>query len=95
MSGRASFRVNRRAIEHHLATDPGARAHLRRAARAVADRANQLAPGDQAGNYRSTDDTVEATDPFWHLVEFGSVNNQAAAPMRRAAMSVLPKYTPE
>lgn len=28
--------------------------------------------------------TVYSTDPFWHLIEFGSVNNPAYAPMRRA-----------
>lgn len=32
-------------------------------------------------------DTVRilSTDPFWHLIEWGSVNNPAYAPLRRGA----------
>lgn len=31
--------------------------------------------------------TIVSRDPFWHLIEFGSVNNRAYAPMRSGVLS--------
>lgn len=30
---------------------------------------------------------LRSTDPFWHLIEFGSANNPAYAPLRRAVQA--------
>ena len=71
--------------------DSGAKAKAMRArvARDVAAKANANAPGAHQGTYEARDGEVWATSPWWHLVEYGSVNNVAAAPMRRAAEALL------
>lgn len=69
-------------------------------AKAAARSAGQIAPegGPAKGvaeSYRSTPPhptptgiaaTVYSTDPFAHLVEFGSIHNPPYAPLRRAVM---------
>ena len=42
--------------------------------------------GDQVRVDRDGDTVrILSTDPFWHLIEWGSVNNPAYAPLRRGA----------
>ena len=43
--------------------------------------------GVVARRIRATGFTVGIHDPFGHLVEFGSVNNPAYAPLRRGALA--------
>lgn len=84
------FRPNSRA-RAQLERDPAYRQLRRHAARAAAGAARAIAPVGRTGDYQdSIDDreygdevVVESTDPFAHLVEFGSVNNPAYAPLRR------------
>lgn len=38
-------------------------------------------------NLRATGNRVEARDPFWHLIEYGSANNPAYAPLRRGVIA--------
>lgn len=63
--------------------------HLR--ARELATAVRAVAP-DETGYYRRRirviGNSVVATDPFGHLVEFGSVNNPAYAPLRRGTLAV-------
>lgn len=54
----------------------------------LADKTRDATPhgrGDAKRSISSEDNRVISTDPFWHLIEFGSRNNPAYAPMRRAA----------
>ena len=37
---------------------------------------------------------AESTDPFGHLVESGSINNQPYSPLRRAASDVAERFEP-
>lgn len=73
---------------------------VREGAVELAEGAAELAPDGGPGKgvretYRATQADVEpdrivatayTTDPFGHLVEFGSINNPAYAPLRRAAL---------
>lgn len=82
-----------------LLDDPRAARFVAGGAREFASTAATLAPDGGPGrgvreSYRSTkarreDEavvaTVYSTDPFAHLVEWGSVNNPAYGPLRRAA----------
>ena len=43
--------------------------------------------GYYARHIRVIDHSVVSTDPFGHLVEFGSVNNIAYAPLRRGVLA--------
>jgi hypothetical protein len=86
------FRRNPRAIAE-LRLDPKYRLLRRAAARAAAEAARQVAPVGATGAYQRSirvgeeGDVVAVTssDAFAHLVEFGSVNNPAYAPLRRGA----------
>lgn len=86
------FKRNRAATEQ-LQRDPAYRRLLRDTAGRVVRHAIMIAPdGGPHRGYRETlrvgeqDGTVtaESTDPFAHIVEFGSINNPAYAPLRRA-----------
>jgi hypothetical protein len=59
-------------------------------ARTVAAAVRTVAP-EETGYYRRRirviGNSVVSTDPFGHLVEFGSVNNPAYAPLRRGTLA--------
>lgn len=74
-----------------------------RAADAAADEARRIAPHGRGRGRRFTDSigttsarrtargavgAVTTSDPFWHLVEFGSVNNPPYRPLTRAVKNV-------
>lgn len=67
----------------------------REAAELVVKAAERAAP-ERSGNYRRSlrvavdglQVRAETTDPFGHLVEFGSVNNPPYSPLRRGAAEV-------
>lgn len=77
-------------------------AHLTTVARAYKDEVERIAPqghgsthfGDTIEIGEATDDhgesmvTVETSDPFWHLIEFGSANNPPYRPFTAAAENV-------
>lgn len=86
-----SFRPNRRAVAE-LKADPRYKRTLTQAASESARMARALAPdGGPHLGYRETVRSgerdgkvvVESTDPFAHIVEWGSRNNPAYAPLRR------------
>lgn len=43
--------------------------------------------GYYEGHIAADGATVVASDPFWHLVEFGSINNPPYAPLRRGVVA--------
>jgi len=43
---------------------------------------------------RARGSRVYAEDPFWHLVEFGSVNSVAYAPLRRGVVAAGLRFDP-
>jgi len=55
-------------------------------AQVVADNAKELAPGNEGSYIEAEDNEVIFDNPrhAWHIVEFGSVNNEAYSPLRRA-----------
>lgn len=71
-----------------LATSPALQAAMAAAAREIAAQARRVAPVGDTGHYKRSLKTkgpiAYTDDPFGHLVEFGSVNNPAYAPLRRA-----------
>lgn len=83
-------------IAEVLASRPAKR-HVEAAAKAVARAAGELAPrrtGRLAGSYRATKAEVTPDGvaahaytamPYGHLVEWGSVNQDPKAPLRRGA----------
>lgn len=92
----ARVRVRAAGIDELLDT-PAAKALVTGGAKQVAESASELAPVDTGYYKRSLrssravrePDRLVATaytvDPFGHLVEWGSVNNPAHAPLRRGA----------
>lgn len=100
-------RINRQALNQSL-RQPACQQALDETVRALQDKAEQLSPvgkGKRGGYFarrfswrrypRSR--RLRNTDPFAHLVEFGSANNPIYAPLRRAARALgLPfKETPK
>jgi hypothetical protein len=73
-------------FELELERDPRMVAHIRSSTTTVAVAVRAAAPR-KTGRYRKSvkprDNRVVAEDPFWHLVEYGSVNNPPYAPLRR------------
>jgi hypothetical protein len=71
-----------------LAAAPAVQAAMAAAAREISRQAAQLAPVGDTGRYKRSlkakGPVAYSDDPFAHLVEFGSVNNPAYAPLRRA-----------
>ena len=53
------------------------------AVKAAAERNTPRGTGRTADSYVVEGNVVGNTDPFFHLTEFGSVNNPAYAPLRR------------
>jgi hypothetical protein len=80
------FRPNPRFI-NDLKKEPGVKADLAAAAKTVAGIARGItphAPGSITTDTGGDTVTVGSDDPFFHLVEWGSVNNPPYAPIRRA-----------
>lgn len=92
-------KVSERALRTHLRTTAEPQAALDRGVAMLKDRAEQYAP-DKTGYFRRRFRTrkfplsrrLYNTDWFGHLVEFGSINNPAYSPMRRAARSLGFKF---
>ena len=59
-------------------------------ARILANKASELAPGSTGKYIFAKRGAVYFLHPtgVWHLIEYGSINNQAYAPMRRAMGAV-------
>jgi hypothetical protein len=78
-------------LEKQLAATPQARKAIHDAAKPALAAAEHATPvGATGAAQRSLTLVIDAdgvrlqsTDPFWHLIEFGSRNNPAYAPMRR------------
>lgn len=86
-------------LEQQLRAAPKFRGAMREVARIVAENVREAAPVGDSGDYAKSIRTldarssnvrnaggiarVESTDPFAHLVEFGSAKNPAYAPLRR------------
>ena len=85
------FQLDRR-LEAELSRSPALRTFLLEEAERVKKLAEAEAP-DHTGFYKSRfavdadadGVTIGNTDPFAHLVEWGSIHNPAYAPLRRAA----------
>jgi hypothetical protein len=79
--------VRDRAFERELQAEPEFKAFMDNATVSVADMARDLAP-EHTGYYkrriRAIGRRVRTLDPFDFLIEFGSKNNPAYAPLRRA-----------
>lgn len=60
---------------------------LEATARVAAEKVRHATPHGATGaakrSIRADGDRIISTDPFWHLIEFGSINNPAYAPFRR------------
>lgn len=59
---------------------------------AIKENAELVAPEGRSGQYHDSlevddDGSVGTTDPFGHLVEWGSVNNPIYAPIRRGVQA--------
>lgn len=81
------FRRNTR-FERDVRRSPRFQAVRRAAARAIKQNAEAIAPhgsGTYADSIEADDSRVWTTDPAGHIVEFGSINNPAYAPLRRGA----------
>lgn len=92
---------------HELLTGPGAAKHLTDTAKALADEAERLTPVGSSNRHAaetltSTGAEIEngelvaragSTYPFWHLIEFGSVNNPPYRPLTRAAENLGLDFT--
>lgn len=70
-----------------LQADPRYQAFRHEAALAVAASVRIVAPRGRTGDYARSivvrGGEVHSVSPWWHLVEYGSVNNSAYAPLRR------------
>lgn len=85
----ASRFVANRAFEAELKRSPAYKAEMALRAKAGAEAARRIAPRGSTGDYAESiqvdDNRVLTDDPAGHLVEWGSVNNPAYAPLRKGA----------
>jgi hypothetical protein len=68
---------------------------MRRRTKEIAAVVQAVSPrhtGYYARHVKARGDRVVATDPFWHIVEFGSVNNRPYAPLRRGLRAAGVKF---
>jgi hypothetical protein len=81
--------LNVEAIAKGIAGEAAFQAFAGSTAKDVADHAKEIAPGDEDQYIRSEGDRVLYQNPrgVWHIVEFGSVNNPAYSPLRRAVVA--------
>lgn len=85
-------------FEDALRRDPAYDKWRARETAKVAKAVREVAP-DETGYYRrrvraSAAGRVVASDPFWHLIEFGSINNRAVAPLRLGAIAAGTRFVP-
>jgi hypothetical protein len=81
------------AFTRSLERDPAVIRVLERKAQDAAREAQRIAAaaggtGYSAGKIEANGTRVENRDPFGHLVEWGSINNEPVAPLRRGAEAV-------
>ena len=79
--------VKNPSFEREMRRDPELVAGMNRIARGVASEAKALSPHETGyfrRSLRAAGSIVLTNDPFGHLVEWGSKNNVAYAPLRRA-----------
>lgn len=81
--------------ERDLATDPQVLAGMLPFAKQGANVARSEAPRGTGAYQRSLGAVrteqgaaITTTDPFWHLIEFGSINNPAYSPLTLAARQI-------
>jgi len=78
------------AFEKEMRAQPSFQLGMRERALAVARITAAGAP-DHTGAFKRSigvsGTAVTTSDPFWHLIELGSVNNPPYAPMRRGAIA--------
>lgn len=92
-------RVDQAALTKYLREDPGIQLVLDGAVQAIEDKAIELAP-EHTGYYRKRFSwrryplrrRLRNTDPFAHLIEWGSANNPAYAPIRKAVRALGLKF---
>lgn len=86
MARRVRFRRNP-LFERQMRADPGYESGLAKIAGRGADKIRAAAPTGGTGYYRrsvrSQGTSIVISDPFWHLIEWGSANNPPYAPIRR------------
>jgi len=86
-----------RGYEDKIRRQPEFIGGMRARTTAVAVAVRQAAP-DKTGYYkrhvRPDGTKVRATDTFWHLLEFGSVNNPPYAPLRRGVIASGLRFSP-
>lgn len=81
---------------------PGVKRARMEAAEAIAERAASEAP-ERTGHYRRSLEAVEddgriraqTTDPSGHMIEWGSANNPAYSPIRKAIQALGLRLDPE
>lgn len=82
----STFRRNP-AAARELAQDDTFQAGLAKIAADAAEQVKAAAPTGGTGYYRrhvrAHGTQIQLSDPFWHLVEFGSIHNIPYAPLRR------------
>ncbi len=91
MSGSALLDlVSTTTLEQAFAKGAEYEAFVDESAKILAKEAASLAPGSTGQYIFSHGDSVYFRHPtgVWHIIEFGSVNNPAYAPMRRAMTAV-------
>lgn len=85
-------------LEAELQQSPEYQAGMEEITRIVAVTVQDEAP-DVTGYYKrhvaAEGTQVVASDPFWHLVEFGSVNNPPYAPLRRGVTAAGLRFVDE
>lgn len=84
-------------FERELRATPEFDAFLAKTTTKTAAAVRAAAP-DVSGYYRrrvrARGTRIVASDPFWHLVEFGSVNNRAFAPLRSGVIAAGLRFDP-
>lgn len=73
-------------FEEEIRAQPEHQKGMRTITKGVAKSVRAVAP-ERTGYYkrrvRAEGTKVRARDPFWHLIEFGSIHNAVFAPLRR------------
>lgn len=85
-------------FETELKAEPSSVAFMRETTQAVAEEATRLAPrhtSDYAHSIHAGGYTVYTEDPAGHLVEWGSKNNPAYAPLRRGVIAAGLRLKPD
>lgn len=77
-------------FEKEVQAEPEHQKGMEKVTKGVARSIRRVAP-ERTGYYkrrvRASGRKVVARDPFWHLIEFGSVNNPPYSPLRRGLLA--------